>query len=225
MATVIARRAERHVIKGFSARRTEDCWTRGARMQPLPITRSSTLSETVQVRVQHRRSRGRRHVGRGRLRHRRAQRHPGLPRPRRRVTNDAARGCAYRGPGSALSRSGRVNCWKRTPSRAACSALPSATASRGRSPVIRETPASRAGQGSCAEPQRKGQLRQTDPSRAPRSAHSSWTASCAARPGSGIPAPWGLGMNRIASRMARPVHAEKTPHCTDSCVDERGLTL
>ena len=49
MATVIARQAARHVIKGFTARRTEGYWARGARMEPLPITRSSTLSEAVRV--------------------------------------------------------------------------------------------------------------------------------------------------------------------------------
>ncbi len=49
MATVIARQAERHVIKGFSADRTAGWSFADTRMHPLPITRSSTLSDAVRV--------------------------------------------------------------------------------------------------------------------------------------------------------------------------------
>jgi len=49
MATVIARQAERHVIRGFSAGPTAGWAFDDTRMHPLPITRSSTLSEAVRV--------------------------------------------------------------------------------------------------------------------------------------------------------------------------------
>ena len=49
MAMVIARQAERHVIKGFSTGRTGDTWYGDSEMHALPITRSSTLREAVQV--------------------------------------------------------------------------------------------------------------------------------------------------------------------------------
>ena len=49
MAMVIARQAERHVIKSFSAGRTGGAWYGDSEMHALPITRSSTLREAVQV--------------------------------------------------------------------------------------------------------------------------------------------------------------------------------